>query len=278
MADTPSPVWKQFGDEFRKQRLRAKVSQAECAKACLVVRSQISHIQRGTRRPSEAHVAKLDNLLGTDGKLARLWHTLSRQEGNGDWFADSVMLEQQAVEIRDYQSHLIPGLIQIEDYARSVLMSAQRWADHGEDLEKRVHARMERKKIMRDNGRGKPLLWFLIGEYAVRRIIGSQQVMIDQLEHVADLAQSGAINLQMVTNDSQAHCGMIGGFRTMAFIEQPPMAFADHAVGETCLEEERDVRRCNLIYGTLQADALSSTDTLTELRKQIDHYGQQTES
>lgn len=232
----------------------------------------ISQIQKGTRTPRLEHAEALDRLFNTPGTLTLLWHNLRQQGTHPEWFRKGALLERIASEIRDYQPLLIPGLLQTPEYAAAVLGYGRRWRGSGETQDELVKTRMERKQIMRDSDG--PILWFLVGEECMYRPIGSEKTMADQLRCVAELVDDGVIHLQMVTNQSKTHRSLTAGFRTMAFHDKPPVAFAEYATGELLFQDEKDVRQLNLTFSALQTESLSSDATIAEFRKQIDQYEQ----
>jgi hypothetical protein len=79
--------------------------------------------------------------------------------------------EQDATEIYYSEGELIPGLLQTEDYIRA-MMHAGRSAAFDvspDDIEARVQFRLERQQLI--TREDPPLLWFVIGECALRRPI-----------------------------------------------------------------------------------------------------------
>jgi hypothetical protein len=86
-------------------------------------------------------------------------------------------LEAEAATISNYEQELIPGLLQIEDYARAVIR-VSRPDDTAEQVSRRAEVRMARQQVLaRDDA---PRLWAVINEAAVRRVVGGPAVMAAQ--------------------------------------------------------------------------------------------------
>lgn len=272
MPKTPHPVWRRFGEALLRIRSEAKATQGKCAQACGVVPSMVSQIETGTKKPRREHAVSLDRELMTGGELTELWDNLFREEQSPSWFQDGLMLEREASEIRDFQTSIIPGLIQTREYAKAILASGHRWSPNTDGLEKQVDARMKRKEIIHAfNG---PILSFVMGEEFLRRDVGSHQTMSEQVSHLIHLMEAGIVRFQIVTSQSPTYKGNSGSFRTMSFHNKPPVAIGEYVSGEQILRTETDVRSYNMLFSALQGDALSIPETIAELRKKIDQYEQ----
>src|SRR5580658_4415875 len=101
---------------------------------------------------------------------------------------------------------VLSGLLQTADYARAILTVEPGVTD--DDVNARLTARLARQAILtRDDP---PAAWFLVDEAALRRCIGSPEVMAAQLAHLAGIARLPNVTIQMVPN--AAHAGLLGGF------------------------------------------------------------------
>ncbi|GAA3755863.1 transcriptional regulator with XRE-family HTH domain [Spinactinospora alkalitolerans] len=254
MVEKPHAIWIRFGAEAKRMRTNAGVSQDQLSKTLRVSPALLSAIERGTRTAKRHHAEALDAALNTGGSLTRLWVNLSNQQDVPDWFRDVVVLERQAAEIREYQSILVPGLLQAEEYARAVIRSSRPW-DDVEQVERSVESRMNRREVITRTGR--PLLWFVLDEITIRRIVGSQEIMHDQLEHLRKLAEDGVVRLQVVPLSTLNHPGLCSPFRLMSFDDRPSVAYAERLKGGELIDATDQVRECNTIFGSLQAEALS---------------------
>lgn len=261
------PLWVKFGTEVRRVRQLSGLSQAQMAKKTSVSPSMFSAIERGTRVPKRDFAEALDAVHNTGGAFTRLWVNLMNTEEVPNWFANIILLEQAATEIREYQTLLVPGLLQTEEYARVTLRDGRPWASKDE-VEQLVETRMKRHEVvLRDE---RPLIWFVLDEIVIRRQIGSPEIMRDQLQHIATLVEGEQIKLQVVPQEPwMSHPGLSGPFRIMTFPDRPSMAYAEHMLGEAIIDAAEDVHRFNVIFGALQAEALSRRQSLKILHEAI---------
>jgi transcriptional regulator with XRE-family HTH domain len=107
-----------FGTRVRRLRTAAGLTQAELGARIHVVSTRITRIERasGAKPPLEPARA-LDTAPGADGLLADLWPYVYR-EAFPDWSRKFMEYAEQAVSVREYAAHVVPGLLQTEAYAR----------------------------------------------------------------------------------------------------------------------------------------------------------------
>jgi hypothetical protein len=117
-------------------------------------------------------------------------------------FTDYVIMEQAASEIMLYGAHLIPDLLQAQDYARA-LADADPGYTSDEQRDDAVAAKSERQSAVLAN-RG--LVTVVLAEAALHQQIGSPDVMTDQLTHLTAMAADIAnITVQVMPYSRGAH-------------------------------------------------------------------------
>src|SRR4051812_30581384 len=130
----------------------------EVAARLLVSQSKISRLENGRRSISQRDVRDLCQVYGVDDD--RMVDSLmvmakeSRQRGWWHAFGDIpysvyIGLEAEAESIRNYESLLIPGLLQTRDYAQEVVTGMQPEATAAE-VDKRVEVRLRRQDRIHD--------------------------------------------------------------------------------------------------------------------------------
>ena len=135
-----------FGSELRRLRENAGLRQATLAEKTQYAIATVSAYETGKRIPSQDFAQRVDKIFGTDGNLTRLQglvETLSVLP----WFRNRVEVERNAAEIREYESYLVPGLLQTESYAR-IVISAGRPVLAEDAIERAVAVRMTRQEIL----------------------------------------------------------------------------------------------------------------------------------
>lgn len=134
-----------FGSRVRRLRTAAGLTQAQLGAKTHVVSTRITQVERASgARPTLELARALDAALGADGLLVDLWPHVYR-ESFPDWSRTFMAYSAQAAAIREYTGHVVPGLLQTEEYARAVLSVGLSHRDK-EHLEERLTARLERQK------------------------------------------------------------------------------------------------------------------------------------
>ncbi|MGW0312348.1 helix-turn-helix domain-containing protein [Streptomyces flavidovirens] len=237
-----------FGSEVLRLRTAAKWSQGHLAAKALTTQAMISYIEGAKRVPTIELAHSLDAAFGTDGHFARL-HPLVIRYAYPSWFLPYVQLEREAVTLRSFQSQVIHGLLQTEDYARAMLKSVR--PDNLDDL---VAARMSRQ-IMLD-GDEPPRTWFVLDEYALLRHIGGPDVMRAQLARLLKASESPRTVIQVIPVDRPEHPGLAGPFTIMSFDEGPDVLYVDGFSQGRTATEPSEVRDATHAYDLLRATAL----------------------
>jgi len=151
--------------------------------------------------------------------LAREANTPGWWQGYSDilphWVEPYFGLEAAASFIREYELQFVPGLLQIEDYARAVIRLGTLTSE--DEIDRRAKARMSRQEIL--NRDDPPKLWAVLDEGALRRVIGGPTVMRAQLVHLIDMCDHPAVTLQMLPFSAGAHRAMGGPFTILRYTE-----------------------------------------------------------
>ena len=261
IAESPLRV---FGAMLRHYRTAAGLSPEELGSRIFLSASQIRKVEDGTRTPTEALTQACEALpeLNTHGALTTLREILKdhlRQRAYPGWFQAWPDNESHARRLRSFQLVVVPGLLQIESYARAVLST--RVGATAEELDEAVAARLERQRVL-DNERP-PELWVLLDEAVLRRPVGGSEVMADQLEYLATAAQRPHIALQIIPLAAGAHEGMRGGAFVLAdFTGNPSLGYQDTAVTGQIVEDANQVEALALTWDTLRLEALPRSASL----------------
>ncbi|GII76964.1 transcriptional regulator [Sphaerisporangium rufum] len=198
-----------FGAEMRRLREAAQLSQAAVAARLGCTQTQVSRLESATRTPSPGDAHRLDLLFGTEGGtfFADLHRRIAARPGSPIWFIDWLdEIEPTALTLRSWDPLLIPGLLQTEDYARELFRRGP--GTERDDVEKRVEARIQRRRIL--DKPDPPLLLFLMDAGVVRRQVGGPESMRGQLDYLLDIAHHPTLSIQLV--DPLCIAGLAGAF------------------------------------------------------------------
>jgi transcriptional regulator with XRE-family HTH domain len=223
-------------------------------------------------------VQRLLNLYQVTGAQADAVLELARQARMKDWwqqysgaipewFQFYVGLEAAASAVHGYESELVPGLLQTEDYVRAIMSTAPA-PESDDDIERQIQVRMERQKRL--TAPDAPDLWVVLNEGVIRRTVGGAKVMREQLQRLADISKLSNVTLQVLTYDAGAHPAMHGAFWIMQFPEpaDPDVVYVEAQTGALYLEMPEDVGRYSLMFDHLRAQALS-TEASRDLMAQL---------
>jgi transcriptional regulator with XRE-family HTH domain len=256
-----------FGARVRRLRTTAGLTQAELGDLAHVVSTRITQIERASGAKPTLELARaLDAALGADDLLVELWPYVYR-EAFPDWSRKFMEYAERAVAIRQYAAHVVPGLLQTEDYARAVL-SLDALLDSEEQLEERVTARMGRQERLSSPDR--PELWVILDEAVLKRPIGGNAVMRKQLARLLDAAAERHITVQVLPFDQGGHEAMGGSLTILTLPDGAEVAYTEGADYGQLIEEPAHVSRYKVIYDRLRAAALPPITSLDMIRSAME--------
>ncbi|MFF4602110.1 Scr1 family TA system antitoxin-like transcriptional regulator [Streptomyces sp. NPDC001339] len=252
-----------FGSRVLKLRTERGWSQAELANEAHTTGAMISYVENAKRVPSADLAHDLDEAFEVD--FFAEFYPLVVRYAYPAWFLPYIELEREASAIRSFQSQVIPGLLQTENYARAMLAPVR--PDNLDDL---VAARMTRQAIF--ERAAPPRTWFIVDEQALRRKIGGPDVMAEQLERLLTASHEPRIVIQVVPDTIAAHPGLAGPFTLLTFDQgkdpktgdrKPPhdVLYVDaFSQGRTALDTT-EVTAATHAYDLLRSYALSPEDS-----------------
>jgi transcriptional regulator with XRE-family HTH domain len=186
--------------------------------------------------------------------------------------ANLIGLETEARTIRSYEPELVPGLLQTEAYARAIMRAWQpSWT--ASDIDRRVEIRLGRQDVLRQAGVS-PQVNCVINEAVLRRSVGGNEVMHEQVEVLAKERDPANVTVQVLPFNSGAHPAMAGPFQVLTFYDPGDLGVVhlESAMTANALERPEELRRYDEIWGALQARALSPEDSRVMMRSYALRY------
>ncbi|MEV8566730.1 helix-turn-helix transcriptional regulator [Streptomyces sp. NPDC051322] len=186
----------------------------------------------------------------------------ARQQGWWSTFADSIpesmnlllTLEDEAVREDHFSCVYVPGLLQTRGYNTAV-QQANEMRLAPQEVERLVDIRMKRQEIL--NRASPPHLWAILDESVVRRVVGSRDVMREQLDHLLRANESPDITLQILPFAKGAHTAALGSFVIFGGVETSlDVVYVDFHVGSLFMETDEELSRYRLAFDYLRAQAL----------------------
>jgi transcriptional regulator with XRE-family HTH domain len=250
-----------LGGHLRRLREQGHITTEQAASVIRGSHSKISRMEHGRVGFKDRDIADLLTMYGvTDGdereallKLAREANTPGWWQGYADilphWVEPYFGLEAAASFIRNYELQFVPGLLQTEGYALSLIRLGN--APTEEDVQRRAEARMSRQDILRRET--PPRVWAVVDEGALRRPIGGEKVMREQLKHLIDMCDHPAVTLQVLPFQVASHPAMGGPFTILRFSEP----------------DLRDVVYIEQLTSALYLDKPAEVDSYLEVMEQL---------
>ena len=186
-------VRRQLGRRLRELRLRAGKDVMDVTEAGLGSKAKISRIETGKGPVKVADIRALcwlyDADQATTEALAALapgtqqedWWQDYGQAVVPDWFGLYAGLEAAASRLRCFEPEFVHGLLQTQEYARAVIAADDQISE--DVLARRVRFRMERQATVLAAEPRRELV-IVLGEAALRLVVGSPAVMTEQLDHL----------------------------------------------------------------------------------------------
>jgi transcriptional regulator with XRE-family HTH domain len=271
--------------ELRRLRHEAGLSIEDVATGLGWQPSKLSRIENRQVGISTADLRKLLGAYKVEDRAYRdqLSEMARRATERGWWqsfsgdvvptaLANLIGLETEARAIRSYEPELVPGLLQTEAYARAIMRAWQpSWT--AADIDRRVDIRMGRQDVLRETGEP-ALVTCLINEAVLRRTVGSNEVMHEQVEVLAKERDPANVTVQVLPFNSGAHPAMAGPFQILTFHDPGDLGIVhlESAMTAITLEQPEELRRYDEIWGSLQARALSPEDSRVMMRSYALRY------
>jgi transcriptional regulator with XRE-family HTH domain len=260
----PTVRRRRLGQELRRLRELRGMTAEEVAERLLVSQSKISRLENGRRSISQRDVRDLCGVYEVEDH--RIVDSLmqmakdSRQQGWWHAFGDIpysvyIGLETDAASLRVYEPQVIPGLLQTRAYAEALINGALPESTVS-DVEKRVGVRLRRQD--RITGDEDPLrLWAVVDEAALRRVVGSRQLMREQLEHLVEQSKLPHVTVQVLPFEMGAHPGITGHYAILEFPDasDSSVVYIEGVTSDLYLEKANDVQRYSVMYEHLRAQA-----------------------
>ncbi|MFJ2233943.1 helix-turn-helix domain-containing protein [Streptomyces sp. NPDC087859] len=255
-----------YGFELRRLREAAGLSQKQLGDILNYTGSLIGQIETARKVPTPEFSVRADAALGSDGLLTRLVELVLRSQLPA-WFRQVAELEARATEICTFQTHMIHGLLQTEQYVRGVLGVLDQ-----NDLDDRTAVRLARQRIFEKQG--PPVCWMVVSEAALYQEIGDRETMRGQLTHLLSFEHRSRINIQVLPFSAGAHAGLQGSFNLYRFASDPTIVYTEgYASGHPTANPDT-VQDCSLRYDHLRAAALSLKDSAELIRRVMEErYG-----
>jgi transcriptional regulator with XRE-family HTH domain len=285
MSDGHSPTVRRrrLGMELRRLREASGLMIEDVAKHLECSMSRVSRIETGK---SVARIRDVRDMLDLyavgDVDQREQLLTLAKEAQQRGWWTEYeavlsagldtyVGLEASAASIRSFQTHLVPGLLQTEEYARALIRATRR-TESLENVDRMIALRSRRQTMLANSDYLE--MWAVIDEAVLRRPIGGLAVMRAQLTRLLEAGDLPSVTIQVLPFARGAHAGVDGAFTIIGFPDPTDLdvVYVDCPAGNIFLEKEKDVRRHTTWFDHLRAAALPPDESTEFISAAADEY------
>ncbi|MFJ3696998.1 helix-turn-helix domain-containing protein [Streptomyces sp. NPDC090052] len=254
-----------FGRQLKLLRMRSGLDRAEFGKLVGYAAQSIASFEQGRRIPQPVFIDKADEVLDAGGLLKVLKEEVARAQYPA-FFRDAARLEAEAVELCAFDTHIVNGLLQTEDYMRAVLGMRRPLLDE-ETIELRVAARLARQEIF--SRWPAPLLSFVVEESVLSKQLGGKAVRRGQLEQLLLFGQRRNVELQVMPSDRDDNAGVDGPFTVITRKGGESFVYTEVQGRSNLLTDGGGTRLVAARYGIIRSQALTPRDSLGFIEKML---------
>ncbi|MFF7145441.1 DUF5753 domain-containing protein [Streptomyces nodosus] len=166
--------------------------------------------------------------------------------------------------MHDYSLGLIPGLLQIEQYARALISESCPPLDD-ETVEERVRARLERQGALAH--RTKVVYGFVIYEAALRTEVGGRDVMRQQLLRLPEIGGWRNVSIQVLPFGKCSGLALNGSFILLETDEHERFAYVEGPETSVLHADANRISDLVQVHGMIRMQALGVEESAAFIRK-----------
>jgi transcriptional regulator with XRE-family HTH domain len=248
---------------LRGLREDSRLSLEEAAASALDASgAKLSRIETGKQIAGPRDVRDLCRLYGvSEERTAHLVSLATTAREPGWWERyevnddDYVGLEAGACQVQQFESLLIPGLLQTRQYASAYLSEVanpgRMKPRTGAQIEQLLAIRETRAELMAPGSAVD--LTFVIDEAALRRPLGGSLAMLAQLRRLVELSEHPNVTIRALPFSSGASPGQRGGFTLLTLPDgASDVVYLETAAGFLFLDSPRELAHFRRLFATVE--------------------------
>lgn len=212
------------------------------------------------------HVKYLDDLTSAltfppGGELlTRVVVDLVNGETHPEFEADWLAAERRATTLWDFESGVVPGLLQTPDYARGILAT-----------EYDVTRRLERQRILDDDV--PPTLVAVLSEAVLHLAVGGPGVMAAQLAELVNHAEREHVFVHIVPMREPVSGKFVGPFMLAALDDGRSVAYGETVIGSGDIYAQPEhVAEIRALFERFRAHALPERESIDMIREAVEQW------
>ncbi len=265
---------RQLGRHLRELRGRQRITVRAAAEKLEWSEAKMWRIETGQTSMRSLDVETMCRIYGAPADLTAALMALAREtkargwwhaygDAIPDYFDMYIGLEEAASQLSSYQAELVDGLLQTEDYART-LIRADNPSVHEDEIERRVQVRIARQALL-TRSLAPPQVDVALSEAILRRPVGGRQVMAGQLRRLLEAGDLPNVSLSVIPFSAELHHGLLSGpFVILRFPQggdgrdtEPATIYVDGFTGALYLDKPVEVERYSAAFASIWRSALS---------------------
>ncbi|WP_439946493.1 helix-turn-helix domain-containing protein [Streptomyces sp. BBFR109] len=279
---------RQLGRGLRDLRGQARMTVKAAAQALEWSEAKMWRVETGQTSVRALDVEQMCRVYGAPADLTESLMALAKETKSKGWwldYADAINegfdvylgLEEAAERLSWYESELVPGLLQTDDYARTLIRSDNPSLDE-EEIERRVQLRIARQSLI-TRVTNPPKLDVVVNESILRRPVGGKKTMSAQLARLVEVSGLDNVALKVMPFEVGMHAGIMSGpFVVLEFPvngngtpSEPPTIYVDGFTGALFLDKPHEIERYEAAFKDIWGAALdeaASRDLISKAAKE----------
>jgi hypothetical protein len=263
-----------LGRQLRDIRTEAGYkSQDEFAPVLGRDRSVIGKAESGEYPPTDAVLNDWLEHCGVVGRLRTVLRGMTRFARMRDggpvkaWFVGWVDAEGKAHTLRIWQPIIVPGILQTPAYARELFAAMGMNDDQVNDY---VESRLNRQAFL--DRVEPPSVVIVLDELVLHRLIGTPEIMREQLEHAIELSKRPNIHMHILPTRTGANAGLGGPIHLATGIGSPEVLLVGALIEDQVSADPALVRRASATFDAVRGDALTRVDSRNVLMEALERW------
>jgi len=263
-----------LGRQLKEIRAEAGYkSQDEFAPVLSKDRSVIGKAETGEYPPAEAVLEDWLSACGITGRLRAVLLAvakIARMRDGGPvkaWFAGWVDAEGKAHTLRIWQPIIVPGLLQSLAYARELFIATGLSEDRASEY---VQSRLDRQVILERPE--PPSIVVVLDELALHRLIGTAEIMREQLAHVIELSKRPNVHIHILPTRTGANAGLGGPIHLATGSGTPEVLLIGALIEDQVTADPVQVRRASATFDAVRGDALNRADSRNVMMEALSRW------
>ncbi|MFD3815890.1 Scr1 family TA system antitoxin-like transcriptional regulator [Streptomyces rubiginosohelvolus] len=265
--ETASPMARMVAEMARTLRVQRGWTQEQQGKEIGYSAAAISAMETCAQPASDAMLVELQRVHGNGSRVFETARQYMRMERLPEQFKDYALLEEAALSLQLFVTNVVHGLFQTEAYARALIGGGHPPLPDAR-VEELVQLRMARKALFdRDP---LPMIEIIIDESVLRRVIGGEEIMREQLLHLVECAQRRNVTLLVLPLNAGKYgeyAGAHGEMNLLETSEHEHLVYLEPQDESLLISDPAKVSTYAQRYAKIRSQALGPRESLDLIKR-----------